>query len=505
MRGMERGAQRLRQGSCLAFAAVLAAAMGYAYIAFAQSSATLACAPLGALFCAAFVFGAGALRRLPAQTARRWFAPATAGMVAVYVLVSLWFMRAYRYTPVWDLDAVFTGAQSWLEGSLTARGSATYDASTYFYYFPNNLGATLVLRTWLALTRGMDAYLSACTLNMLLSAGMIVCTALAGQEMGGERMGLMALGLLGCTLPIWFSCAAFYTDFLSIAFPVAALWLALLAQRQQTRGRRALCWALYGLAVGVGALIKITVLILPIGATLWQALRGKWKDALCLGLAAALFFGAGQAILHGSVYPDQLDPQLARQMNTPVAHWIMMGLRGDGHYNSADYEFTRSFSDPDEARSAIYAEIACRIGEYGPGGLINHLLRKMGVCISDGTLMLSDYYDDSPQAPGWLTALLLPGGRAYGLWQALCGGIHMAQLVFAVRGALLQARRGAKGVSGALSVCLFGLLVFLSFWETSRRYWINFLPLFVLCAAQGALGGEKARGGTGAEGAGMLY
>ncbi len=470
-------------------ALVLLVASGYAWWAFAELSVSGRAAPFAALILAGYAFASRKIERLPKRKAHRIFAWSLAGMVFAYIGVSLLFMRAYRFTPVFDADALFTGAQSWLEGSLTARGGPTYQAETYFYYFPNNLGAAMLLRCWFALTRGMDPYISACTLNMLLSAGMIACTGLAAREIGGAKMGLRALLLLGCTLPVWVSCAAFYTDFLSIAFPVAGLYFAYLADRR----KKPWFWALSGLMAAIGAMIKITVLILPIAVVLWQLLRRKWRAAIAMALSAALLFGAGQMILQKSVYPDQLDPQIAEKMNTPVLHWVMMGLKGDGFYNGEDYEFTRSFADGDEAKEAIAGEIVRRVQNLGPKGFALHSLRKMGYALCDGTLMLSDYYDDSPIAPKLWQDLLLPGGKWYALWQTACSAVHMAQLILAICAAIFLATKGAKGLSGAMYVALFGMLVFLSLWEASRRYWINFLPILILCAAQMRFFGDKRR------------
>jgi len=470
----------------LALAALLTAIAGiWAYGVFAEESAALVSLPFalgfGALFCAA----AKALAQAENRRVQRLFSVLLIAMTALYLGASLWLMHAFRYTPVWDPEAVFVGAQNWLAGSLTKGSTPTFEAETYFYYFPNNLGAAFVLRTWFSLTRGMDAYISACMLNALLSAGMIACTGLAAKETAGARGGVLALLILGCTLPLWFSCAAFYTDFLSIGFPVGAYLFALKAQRQKRMWKKAAFWLPAGLAAAIGAAIKITVLIMPVALVLWQLLRGKWKEALGLLVACAVLFGAGQLILHRSVYPDQLDPEPAAKMNTPVQHWIAMGLNGDGYYNWEDYMFTRSFDDAREAGQALNGLIRQRIGEMGPAGLLEHMARKMGICLSDGTLMLSDYYDDTPVGPEWIKRLLLPGGSGYGVWRAACGGVHMAQIGFALAGCVGQMRRKRSGLSGAKYIALMGLMLFLSMWETSRRYWINFLPVLVLCAAEG--------------------
>lgn len=489
---MKRCGKVLRVLALAAFCAVMLSAMAYAWIICKGSSISLATLLLGMLFAMGFIAAGHALQNISEQRLKAIFPIALATTTALYIIISCWFMHAYRYTPVWDPDAVFTGAQSWLAGSLTSVSTPTYDAATYFYYFPNNLGATLVLRTWFALTGSMDPYLSACTLNCIVSSMMIVCLACAARELSGRRGGILALVMLVCTLPIWFSCAAFYTDFLSIGFPVGALFAALKAEKAEDIRIKILFWISSGLLAAIGAMIKITVLILPIGVVLWQLLRGRWKDALGLTLAVALLFGTGQLVLQKSVYPDQLDPERAAQMNTPIQHWIMMGLRGDGYYNPEDYAFTRSFSDKQECRAALNAQIGTRIREYGVVGFFKHIFRKMGICMSDGTLMLSDYYDDYPVAADWLQSLLLPGGDAYANWRTICNGVHMAQMALALLGAIKAFKREEKDMAGAMYLSLFGLLVFLSMWETSKRYWINFLPILILCAMQGALpSGEK--------------
>ncbi|MDO4740175.1 MAG: hypothetical protein Q4A66_05865 [Eubacteriales bacterium] len=493
----------LRRTALALFAVVLCTAFCWAYLISGKENGAPAALPFALGFGALFVLAGRALQRAPEERAQRVFRIALPLTAAAYVAASVWFMHTYRYTPVWDPDAVFTGAQNWLAGSLTSRSTPTFDAQTYFYYFPNNLGATFVLRGWFALTRGWDPYIAACALNCVLSTGMILCAGGAARELGGARMGLLALLVLGCTLPLWFSCAAFYTDFLSICFPVGALFFALRAERAASLRTKALLWTAAGVMAALGAMIKITVLIMPIALVLWQLLRGKWRAALGLALAAGLLFALGQFVLHKSLYPSQLDPQRAAQMNTPVQHWVMMGLRGDGAYNPQDYAFTRSFADAREAKAAINGEIVRRIGELGPAGFLRHLARKTGIALSDGTLMLSDYYDDAPAAPQWLQELLLPGGENYGLWRAACNGVHMAQLALALLGCVRQLRRGGEEPGGAMYLALPGLLLFLSLWETSRRYWINFLPVLVLCAAQGALGRNGKR--IGKDGAEVVY
>ena len=478
----------------------LARAFLWVWVLLGAAAVTAACAffpkesgaPASLLWALPFLGLWGSIARfLPEKTARRSFPWACALAAAASFAVSVWFMRVYRYEPLWDPAALFYGAQGWARGDLLSIGSPTFRPETYFYYFPNNLGATAVLAAWFRTTRPGDPYLAACTLNAVLLSAAFVGTALAAREIAGPRAGLCALAILACTPPLWLSAPAFYTDFLSLSFPVGGLCLALCAERAAKRGCRAALYAAAGLCWGVGALVKITVLVAPIALGLWQILRGKWRCAAAVILAAGLAFGALSLALDRAVYPGQLDREKARETNTPLLHWVMMGLRGDGFYNGEDYEFTRSFADPAERSAAVRAETVRRIRELGPGGLARHMLRKAGYILSDGTLMLSDYYDDHPQAPEALRDLLLPGGERYALWKAVSSGAHLAMLLLAVLGAAREALRRSLRAGGCVFPAVFGLVLFLIFWETSRRYWINFLPLFALCAALGLAGGER--------------
>lgn len=460
---------------------LLALSIAFAYGAFSEIAVPQAALLVALPYLTAGYFVHRGISRLSRQRACRLLRVLLPGVLLLYLLLSIWFMHVFRFTPVFDADALFTGAQAWQEGSLTAYGGPTYDAATYFLYFPNNLGATFLLRLFFACTPFLSAYQSACTACMIGVACAILFTCLCAWEMGGPRSGLRALWLLATTLPLWFSSGAFYTDFLSMAFPVGSFYFCL-------RGAKSRAWGAYaaaGAMAALGGMVKITVLILPVAVLLVLALGKRFRQFAALLCAVVLCFAASQGILRVSVYPKQLDPVQARRMNTPVLHWVMMGLYGDGHYNGWDYEFTRSFSDPAEARSAIGREIVRRIQERGPDGMVRHILRKTGYALCDGTLMLSDYYDDSPVGPQGLTELLLPGGSWYPAWKTACDGVHMAQLLLALGGVWVLAMRRRRSLTDALPIALFGLLCFLGMWEASRRYWVNFLPIVLLIAEQG--------------------
>ncbi len=86
-------------------------------------------------------------------------------------------------------------------------------------------------------------------MNAFLAALCIFVTAHAGRKLGGETVGIVAGLCLLCTPPMWFSAAVFYTDFLTLLFPVLAFWLFLCGLLEQNVLWKSAGWYLYGLSI----------------------------------------------------------------------------------------------------------------------------------------------------------------------------------------------------------------------------------------------------------------
>lgn len=90
---------------------------------------------------------------------------------------------------------------------------------------------------------------------------------------------------------------------------------------------------------------------------------------------ATIFSAANNIVYSGLLVKEQAELQ-----NTPYLHWIMMGAQGNGSYNPADYEFTRSFEDKEERQEALKAEIVRRYKELGIKGTLELWKNKTKKC-----------------------------------------------------------------------------------------------------------------------------
>ncbi|GKI13541.1 hypothetical protein CE91St44_00260 [Oscillospiraceae bacterium] len=419
---------------------------------------------------------------------KRWFPWVLGGLCGAFFAAQLVLGFKLRFEPEWDMLAMYQGGISWgTMGRLTEVSAPTFDAATYFYYFPNNLGGAGVLAAVFKISSMMgltDFFWSAMTVNGLLCTAALAVTALAARELAGETAGLLAAAAFLLCPPVWFAAPVFYSDFLSFLFPVLAVWLFLKARKQKSAPKRLLLLLLCCAAAGLGVMIKATVGIVLIALGMGVLLMERPRRFAAFCLTALLGVGLWQGALGLAVYPRQLSRAEADRLNTPLLHWTMMSLQGDGGYDPASYEFTRSFSDKSERRAQVARETLARLQKLGPKGFFALADRKWQRCFGNGTLNLSDMLDDAPATPCSLHDFLLPGGAGYQGYKALCNGVQLCFLALAAalcaRGAM-QKRMDFAWLLAPL--CLCGLALFLLFWETSCRYITNFTPLLFLCAA----------------------
>ena len=181
-----------------------------------------------------------------------------------------------------------------------------------------------------------------------------------------------------------------------------------------------------------------------------------------------------------------------------------MGLAGNGGYNNEDYVLTFSAPDGETRKALIRDEIAARLKEMGPAGLVRHALDKIGYTWREGTYYLPHKLAMGPTQPHSFWAEIFFEGRAhFSLFLRYANGLMLCMLLYLLAGALQKQSRDVL-FAARLSVC--GLFFFLLIWEARSRYLVNYVPVLLLlfaAAAWGMAGRLPGRGckqrGTGGE------
>ena len=431
------------------------------------------------------------------RLSRKWEEPRRYYLVlavfcVVLAAVQITLSVSLRYTPMYDIEAIYQNARLWAETGTFGQYSSETSAAGYLYYYPNNLGGTALLMVVFQACRLLgieDTFMAASVVNSLLIVGAVCVTSLCAKRLWGVKQALTVLLVYALSLPFYFAAPVFYTDFLSILFPVLAFYLFVRQQQDKTIPP-VLYWAAVGLAAAVGMLVKFTVVIILLACLIWLLCSKQWKQAGLFTVVTGLTVIVVLYFFHSYIYANHLDRERANQQNMPYSHWIMMGLSETGTYNEPDLKFARFIADPAERVKAINGAIKKRAEQLGGEGIMALYWEKGARVFGDGTFELDHFLQYDPAEKNTLHTFLLQGDQNYPAYQFLCGSVFLAVLLLCLIYAwyaFLTILRGRKRIKGCMvpQMCMFGLLLFLMMWEANSRYIINFLPMVYLSAIPG--------------------
>mgnify|MGYP002548598370 CR=1 FL=1 len=258
----------------------------------------------------------------------------------VYYIVLIRMGFLLRFTPSFDMDAIYSGAIQWTnEGNF----SNFYE---YFGYFPNNLGSMGFLHIVFKIASlfGIkDFFTVGIIVNSALITGTAVIVSLICEKIAGSKTALMSLILVLLCFPFYFMGAAFYTDSLSLIFPVLFYYLYLCLKDENDKKKQIIYLVTMGVSLTIGMMIKFTVVIVLIAVVIDAFLCIPWKKALLILVVSLAFYGVAVSIYNHNIYKNYISDEQYQNLKTPYWHWIMMGLQNNGYYNPEDYEYTRSY------------------------------------------------------------------------------------------------------------------------------------------------------------------
>ncbi len=416
---------------------------------------------------------------------KKYGSAVTLGVIGWMFILQMIAGMILRYTPLYDIRSLYDGGIEWAE---TGTFASFYD---YFSWYFNNFGGlylfSLIFRA-AKLFGVKDYFMTATLVNALLSSATIFVSGAAAKKLAGVRGQMMMYAFFVCSPPFYFIAPAFYTDALTMLFPVLIYWLYLLAKEQDKRSRRMVLYCLTGLACAAGICLKPTVAIVCVAILIDALFSWNWKRLLVMMLTVAVLVTAGNRFLDHTV-SKHLDPERVETMRMPVLHWVMMGLTGDGIFNGADVDFVRSFEDPKEKSKAVQEEIKNRIRTLGFDGMVRLLTVKGDICFGDGTYGLSDLLGCGTRdgTSNWLQNIVVKEMEFYPYYMHICTGILLALYVFMLASGVheLMDSKSRSFFCLAPRLAVFGLLLFLICWEARWRYFSNYVPMIFLSALPG--------------------
>ena len=406
----------------------------------------------------------------------------------LFFLIQFFCAVSLRHTPFTDTEQIVTAAKNLALTGTYEQSSRTYQ---YFSWYPFNLGTVYLyalLFRFSALFGFTDYYLIiAVFAGVLFSAGLISGTKCA-IHLRGYQAGTFFLILCGICFPFYYCTAELYTDVLALPFPVLLLYFYLKADDSKGVQRHIFLTA-FALLSLVGALIRFTVLILPI-ACLIDALMGKkkWLFAECFLLSVTIIatgmFGVEQ------INAAHLGKDNLKAHRLSVWHYLAMGLPaheddGYGQYGDGGWLiYSTSFSDPNERDAQLKSKIKDRVYYLRyPNRMINMLSRKNVSTFGDGTFHLNMLIEaDEHEINNGLKNIIYAEGKMYPSYFHLCSAMFYAQMLVAAWSCFKALKDWRLDVAPVF-LSLVGAFIYLTMWETNARYFFMFEFLLLLAAS----------------------
>ena len=112
---------------------------------------------------------------------------------------------------------------------------------------------------------------------------------------------------------------------------------------------------------------------------------------------------------------------------------------------------------------------------------------KAVICFGDGTYALSDFLDDTPANETGIHDYILYAGKNYSKYQSFSTGLLIVLYLLAIVGAgrdiVGKVKYRESIFPTAPRLAMLGILCFLILWETSGRYFTNYVPILIVCAS----------------------
>ncbi len=413
----------------------------------------------------------------------RKYALCTTVIIVFAAVIQFLHIDLLRYTPAFDMEAIFNGATELIE----TGDFASYHS--YFGYYFNNYGVMRLLYHFLRVGRlfTKDYFLIAALFNEITILLTFLFSSLIARKLFGARFGILVLLFFVSMPPFIFMTDVFYTDSLSMLYPVLLIYLAMM-NRKRAKWVQWLICAGFAVLSYIGGTVKANVYIVPVAVCICELVYKNYKRFLQYLVCLLVICISFHALSMGYLYRHYIPKDELSRTKTPILHWVMMGLEGNGRYNGTDEAFTRSFDDPDERDKALLEEIGKRLKDRGLTGMVRLFADKTKIDYGDGTLGLSDFLDDGPVNQSQVQEHILYDGAYYDSYYKWCTAIFYAILMLGGAGILCEVFAGfmhRKSNLFVVSLAFFGDYAFLMMWEATQRYCTNFLPLVMIMASGG--------------------
>ncbi len=410
------------------------------------------------------------------------------------ILIILVAFFTNKIEPSWDWGTTIAIAIQYVKSGTTnsMQYVATYQ-NNQFWIFALIYFFKIVRRLYpLADTAVYETALW--ILNAVLAVAAVNLIYFSAKKLFSEKRAFFTGALAALFLPIFLYVQITYTDIPGL-FLCALMLYFYCALRKADGKKQILFLILLSATAALSYRVKVLVFILFLAIIVEGILnlrKKHLKRAIAGSIIAIVTFMAVFS-LSGQITTETLGitEEADYEYRLPLTHWVMMGLKGNGGYNSKDYNYTISIPGYQEKLEATISKIEKRIEKKGFSGMMEHLLyTKVRRTWCNCMLGSDDYTERSPIQETSLFRDLITKDGSNSMPVHVVQSMYyiMVMLGVFVSGiaSLTKKRTDLQGsVLSACRIALIGFFIFESIWECNSRYLICFLPVLFMVSGDG--------------------
>lgn len=403
--------------------------------------------------------------------------------VIITMMVIQVFLGYYlRVTPSWDFGSVQESAVD-----LAKYGKIVN--MDYFLNFRNNTGSLLLISLVYKIFYmvGIDKFgVIGILFNIMMIDASIVLMFFACDKLFGTAKAFLALFIAAMMTPLYTYAPIYYTDTLSMMFPVLILYLLILSKDVEVKWKKYALYFLIGSLGFIGGQIKLTVTFMLIAIAIELILKDEIKSYTPKIATMVLAFLITLKIFNALVdVSGVFNFKMSEKSPTPFTHWLMMGLKNHGGWNGEDYELTYSYPTREERIEVNLQEIKNRLKDYKVGGYFKFATAKAEWTWGDGTYFAPEKLRRKPLDENVLHQVFLEKGKYFKYYAYFSQAIHVSVLIFILASSFGNIITKRNDYTNILRIVMFGIMIFLIMWEARPRYIVNYIPVFILVAVEG--------------------
>ena len=399
-------------------------------------------------------------------------------MLSLYLLLALILGLGIKSERPTDIFHLHNAAISYLQNGAIAN-------LNYFAHYPYQLSYTYVLIMVYKIGSlvGIADYRTSGT---LFGAALLFFSALwmyrIAKKMIDRYLGIAALYAFITNPIFWIYSSYYYTDLMGMLFLLWILDTALCINAQNSiRVKNGLSFVL-GFIIFTGYKFRATAAIggiAVLGLNMVTEKRKKDKRIYFISFVA----GFVTAVLGYKMIQNHFNIKLEKDMQFPIAHWVMMGLsdKNSGKWSGELWSYTNGFETYGEKFTGDMRGIQQSLSGMGLLGTFRLWLKKLVIMWSDGMTALTVNFRTSVHY-GALYEYTIGNKNAVTRY---CTQIMRSSLLLCTLPYLIQEIKDKFSRKSVLAISLSGYVLFYFLWEAHEKYALMFLPVLIVIAVYG--------------------